>query len=482
MTPELATHPEANPTHYLSQALQQAITEQRNRPPDDRTVAALQHHGIDESQVMPTAAPYYEGLSRLQESDWRDVQASPEPFITLQSRVNRRALEERATDRNMTAMDELGMERASVPAFEAYMQAENQALAQALAPMQSTSIEGLSKAVDDDMFLSHHDLMQRQGPDADPDDLFDRFGHTHEEDARMGLDRVIFADVGRPSAERMGEGQAEVIVVFTPETMQRPGTIITEKDYLDFPAETGREQPEAYVHGLTEPQDFYATVEQRLARIPSGKKATGRGHKLPLSVDAYARGENGNYNAHGIPLFSAYEAKMVKATGDDIERLIFRTQAGHDAFVAQHGDRFRSAVVPDVREALARGEDVFGTRERQGAIMAEYVHKDYEARSAVLAASSEEPVVTYQVVDSSQTVEYNPAWSSLPQYETPEGAAGREQAISKIADNLGKLFGWDDDNPDLPVDNAHAARQELHVAKIVSAGGVQVIERIDAYA
>ncbi len=469
------------PTQHFAQAIQHKIIEDTPRT-SEVEAGILAQHNVSEADVLPAAAPDQHALNRLTDDDWAAVNTSPAPFVTLYSKANRRSIEERVADRNETSLDALGIaptrEQTSREAMEA---AGADAFLRSLPVLHGGSMASMDKAVDSGAFLSNQAVIDTQGPDYVVDDWFDTVGNTLDEDRETRLDGFFFGDFGRPSLERMGEGQPQVIAVLTPDVLETPGTFITQKDYADYPVETGKEQPRAYMAGASEPEDFYATFPAVLARIPSKHKKVGEDSNMPLTVDMYARGENGNYTQDGQPLFSACEAKIPgEASIDMVNRFIFRDPADRDAFVAKHGDRFHCIVVPDVKAALANGEDIFGTRERQQAKMAEYTHKDYQARQAALAASQEPRTVEYQLVGPGDTVEVNPDWSEAGFYANPDDVVRRKQAADALANTFGSLFSDEVDGGESAFQQAPTP-EPVRIAKIVRSGNTRVIESIGIY-
>jgi hypothetical protein len=301
-------------------------------------------------------------------------------------------------------------------------------------------------------------------------------GHTADEDRRLGLDTFVFFDYGRPRSDRLGETQAEVVAVVNPEPLHQAGTIITERDYLDI-LDTNEYNPQQYMAGLTEPEDFLATAAERISLVASreGHWQSGVYINHRLTVGGWQQGKDGDWDQFDRrPAFSTWEVKVPERVDmENTYRLVFRSDELRDAFVAKHGDRFETVVVPDIKRALASGEDVLGIKPRYDAALNRRIHDDYTQRKAAVDGMADDPgQTTYCKVGQDVTDEYNPDWFSAEVQESPDEILNSERSMQKVAGALQELFFDDAD------DVAIAPPEPTRIAKVVRKGGIPIIEEI----
>ncbi len=285
---------------------------------------------------------------------------------------------------------------------------ESEKLISNMGLVHQTSFVALSKAVIDGRFLSNRDLFEQGEVSADAEE----FGNMHQttiEDRKMGLDNYVFADLGRPSALR--ETQAEVTVIFEPETITAPNSFVTANDYLDYEnlppsganasiddyAKARAEGIARYAKDIILPEHLDHTVSLDVACSSIGEERVGHGQYAPVVANAYdfMRCKTDKIYKNGEHGFSTWEVKLAEAPISRIRRLIFKDEGQYNAFKKENGDKFECVFIPDLKERKSSYDKIFITDTAGYSIKKESDEKSrYDINKQILDGMPDEDKVT----------------------------------------------------------------------------------------
>jgi hypothetical protein len=204
--------------------------------------------------------------------------------------------------------------------------------------VQSTSTDAFVAAMQEGKFVSNR-LLEERGVDLSSDG---HTGMTMLKDRELGLNNYVFMDFGRPRTDRL-QYQSEVVVVFSQDAMQQPGTFITEQDILDCWKTDNNGKLvtdfDKYLQGFYYPDDFLKIVGKRLAYedvYEEGASVNARDHNLGLHK--FLAGKDGGSNGSPRPSFTGWEVKIPEVSTNFIEKVIVRDKDTYTMLTERFGD------------------------------------------------------------------------------------------------------------------------------------------------
>lgn len=392
-------------------AIQEALILQRDQEPNPGTVqlvdTLLQEQAVD---IDPRTAPSPLSLQNLAEQDWADVRESDDSFMALWSRTNRRSLENYYAaymgDRNAPATKTQAQEQA--------------ALVRSLPLLHSTSFDALMASTEEGAFHSNRQLH------SNGIDVSEKVGHTTSQDRALGLDQYIFADYARPSTIR---APGEVVVVLEPESLQQPGSFLTEQDVADCTGPDGIDY-QKYMEQVVVWNDLDEVVPDRVLSRRSFQ-TYGFGNNYPMSMREFAAGSDAEPDMAGAPQFSTWEAKIADngegLSTDYVRKIIFTDPAQREAFTAQFGDTYVTELAlsddlkvnahpedaQDTSLAYARNVRLFSIDERYAQEIHDIRAEDYAERQRLVSqdanAKSGYMLLQHPSPESDDAVLYDPS-------------------------------------------------------------------------
>jgi hypothetical protein len=270
------------------------------------------------------------------------------------------------------------------------------------------------------------------------------------------------------------------VVVLKPEAIRAEGTIVTDQDAVDTLFHREEIDAAGYMGRAYTGQDFLATAGKQLLTKNSASGSTKDGVFIPnrMAMSEVVNGADGDYDSMGVPHFSTWEVKMPEASYDNVDRLIFRTEAARDEYLRDNPDNTTPyAVEPSIKDAMHRGEDIFGTHGRREDLLDEKMTADYAIRKAALdQVPDEEKTVEYKRVNARDTIHHDPAWSSEASHATAEEITENERRVEKAGQAVMSLFMDDDE-----IESFDTPPAPIRIARITRHGGTAVIQEINEY-
>ena len=365
----------------LSAALAQALDKPENTLEPLRELFA--RHNL--TVADPAAAPNCSARSLeelLHAADWQRIQHSPIPTTELWSAYNTRQAE--------AAWNSIERPNTSIAAqLEGNKARMNEAALRAMPLTVTMSAANFEHFVSRGSLASARTLRTESNKSAIQNAAE---GNLLLHDGMLGLDGVVYANVGHPHPHYMYDGQPEIIMLVDPKVMEAPGTFLTREEYIDL---GGTKVPPVveYMNGAVTPADFYDNAQLRIAtavRLDGGKSS---GEYIPLTVGDFAEGIGGDVDTKGRPTFNGWEAKLPEGavTRADVPVVVVRDEATFQTLQNTYGDMFRFTHNPDVKPSTANRseignyQDVFVIPGRYDAEYAELERQDYDGRAEALS-------------------------------------------------------------------------------------------------
>jgi hypothetical protein len=375
----------------ISKKLAVEVTQFGNIP---RRQALLEAYGI---AVDAAIAPSSYELEKLSMQDWETVKISEWPLLTLHAAGNYRREEAETTFVPFGKQ----FSRHSDPRV-GYEGLQNRALIASLPLVHGLSAAAFMKLTEGaGVMQSNKTLYKQSGVDALTFHSAG-VGATNLQDRELGLDQYVFFDFGHPAANH--RTQPEITLVIDQSVMDQDGAFMTAQDVADT---TSISQ---YMRGLTTPQYFRETALLRIHNtvIEQGETRSGgyhTGFSVYNNLSQWMRGQDGDFNQDGSPLFSTYEVKVPDPPGvltTAIRRVIVRDEETFKHLQETMSDRFEFVHEPRLRAAGERVPDYSGDARDMAAIdngnypellqisgafeqkMQELIEAEYQERARIL--------------------------------------------------------------------------------------------------
>jgi hypothetical protein len=354
---------------------------------DQHLAAKLLAHGID---IDAAVVPQYLHADDLNDEDLAIIKDSEIPLIALYGIAN--ALEPKKHDLAWKTAAENERVKYSNPLKIAC----DLARLRAMPLVHTTSVEGLSQMASARAMVSNREVYERQLADGDTDPESLMAGATHITDRKLGLDKYVFADFGRPSSIRP---KGDVVIAIDPDVMEQPGVFMTEEDIADLDGvlESDQKTMEKYLRGALIPQRFYDAALRRIltARIGDVEERIGQGvytsRSLYNTVSEFAQGQDMDPTVGGWRSlnFSTWEVKLPQVPVSAIRRVIVQSKEIFDQLHAEHGENIELILDPK----FGMGHyDALTTKEEIDEQFTAIVDQDYSERIGLLDASKPEEV------------------------------------------------------------------------------------------